>query len=120
MRVEFHRPEDAEAIAVVTARWSEGTAEVSSEDEALRVAVEHAFRPIPVVTDDASHRRLGTHGDSVIQPGGLEWFQTVALVRVPAETGLAARVVPGVTGGGYDPASNYRTFREQIERLPAD
>jgi hypothetical protein len=36
---------------------------------------------------------------------------------VPAETGLVARAVPGVVGGGYDPAANYLRFSEQIERL---
>jgi hypothetical protein len=30
-----------------------------------------------------------------------------------------ARFVPGVTEGGFDPASDYRTFDEQIERLDA-
>ena len=41
----------------------------------------------------------------------------VALVRVPKETGLVPRFVPGVTVGGFDPAANYRRFPEQIERL---
>jgi hypothetical protein len=53
----------------------------------------------------------------MLQPGGLEWFRAVAQFRVPAETGLVARTVPGVARGGYDPAANYRRFSEQIERL---
>ncbi|HEX6264137.1 MAG TPA: hypothetical protein VF036_02530 [Actinomycetota bacterium] len=53
----------------------------------------------------------------MLQPGDLEWFRAVAQFRVPAETGLVARTVPGVTRGGYDPAANYRRFSEQIERL---
>jgi len=41
----------------------------------------------------------------------------VAYVRVPAELGLVARLVPGVTEGGFDPAAGYRRFDESIERL---
>jgi hypothetical protein len=32
---------------------------------------------------------------------------------------LAARFVPGVVVGGFDPAAGYRTFEDQIERLDA-
>jgi len=53
----------------------------------------------------------------MLQPGSLAWFRSVAQFRVLVETGLAARSVPGVTVGGYDPAANYRRFSEQIERL---
>ena len=90
---------------------------VEAEDPKLKASIEHAFRPIPVVVDDPSLRYPGTSGESVLQPGDLEWFRAVAQVRVPAETGLVARSVPGVTVGGYDPAANYRRFPEQIERL---
>jgi hypothetical protein len=96
---------------------------VEAGDAGLKALIERAFRPIPVVVDDPSLRYPGTSGESVLQPGDLEWFRTVAQVRVPAETGLVARSVPGVTVGGYDPAANYRRFSEQIERLesrPAD
>jgi len=40
-------------------------------------------------------------------------------VRAPAETGLEARLVPGVTEGGFDPAAGYRRFEDTIERLYA-
>jgi hypothetical protein len=96
---------------------------VEAEDAELKAAIQRAFRPVPVVVDDPSLRYPGTSGESVLQPGDLEWFRAVAQVRVPAETGLIARAVPGVTAGGYDPAANYRRFSEQIERLesrPAD
>ena len=92
---------------------------VESEDPELEASIRRAFRSIPVVMDDPSLRYPGTRGESVLQPGDLEWFRAVALVRVPAETGLVARIVPGVTVGGYDPAANYRRFQEQIERLVA-
>jgi TPP-dependent pyruvate/acetoin dehydrogenase alpha subunit len=52
----------------------------------------------------------------VIQPGSLEWFRAAAQVRA-AEAGLVARMVPGVSRGGYDPAAGYRSFDQAIERL---
>jgi hypothetical protein len=92
---------------------------VLADDPGLRTAIEHAFRPTPVVADDPSLRYPGTRGASVLQPGDLEWFRAVSLFRVPEETGLFPRFVPGVTAGGYDPAGNYRRFPEQVERLDA-
>jgi hypothetical protein len=102
---------------VASATWHEGRLSVESDDDGLRTAITHAFRRIPVVVDDASLRSAGSHGEGVLQPDDLEWFREVALVRVPAETGLIARFVPGVTVGGYDPAGNYRRFPEQMRRL---
>jgi hypothetical protein len=131
LRVEFHHPpEGTEAPsaqpgsppppplpAVASATWLGDRADVGSDDPELRVAIEHAFRPTPVVVDDPSLRYPGTRGELVLQPGDLEWFRAVAQVRVPAETGLVPRFVPGVRVGGYDPAANYRRFPEQIARL---
>jgi hypothetical protein len=97
--------------------WLGDRAIVESEDPKRKAAIEHAVRPTPVVVDDRSLRYPGTSGASVLQPGDLAWFRAVAQVRVPAETGLVARSVPGVSAGGYDPAANYRRFPEQIERL---
>ena len=90
---------------------------VEGDDPAVTASVERAFRPTPVVVDDPTLRPSGTHGEVMLQPGDLGWFRAVAQVRVAAETGLVARVVPGVVRGGYDPAANYRRFTEQIERL---
>jgi hypothetical protein len=117
MLAEFLRPDDEERHVVVTAAWDGRRARVEADVEELRAGVVKAFRPTPVVVDDASYRRLGTHGSVVIQPGDLEWFRAVAQVRVPAETGLLARLVPGVSEGGFDPAASYRRFEEQLERL---
>ena len=134
LRVEFHHPpEPTDAPppaqpgppppppipAVASATWLGDRADVASDDPELRAAIEHAFRPIPVVIDDPSLRYPGTSGELVLQPGDLEWFRAVAQVRVPAETGLVPRFVPGVRVGGYDPAANYRPFSEQIARLEA-
>jgi hypothetical protein len=90
---------------------------VEADDPAVRRSIERAFRMTPVVVDDPSLRRTGTRGEQMLQPGDLGWFRAVAQYRVPAETGLVARSVPGVARGGYDPAANYRRFAEQIERL---
>lgn len=102
---------------MATATWLDGGVVVESGDPDLTTSIERAFRPVPVVVDDPSLRYPGTSGESVLQPGDLDWFRAVAQVRVPAETGLVARSVPGVTVGGYDPAANYRRFSEQIARL---
>jgi hypothetical protein len=116
MRVEFYRP-DAPDTVVATATWHGSSVSVESEDQALRDRLVHALRPTPAVVDDASYRRQGTRGETVVQPGSLEWFRAVVQTRATVESGLAARFVPGIEEGGYDPASQYRTFEESIERL---
>jgi hypothetical protein len=135
LRVEFHAPPEpteppppqpqpgppppppAPPRAVASASWVGDRVVVDADDPKLRASIERAFRPVPVVVDDPSLRYPGTSGESVLHPGDLEWFRAVAHVRVPAETGLIARSVPGVTVGGYDPAANYRRFSEQVDRL---
>lgn len=135
LRVEFHRPpEHVEPAAeppppgpppppppplpaVASVTWRDGRVFVEAADAGIRASLERAFRSIPVVADDPSLRYPGTRGELVLQPGDLEWFRAVAQFRVPAEVGLVARFVPGVTMGGFDPASDYRRFPEQIERL---
>jgi hypothetical protein len=137
LRVEFHHPlEPTEPVstppppgppppapepppAAASAVWLGDRVIVEADDPQRKAAIERAFRRTPVVVDDPSLRYPGTSGESVLQPGDLAWFRAVAQVRVPAETGLVARSVPGVTAGGYDPAANYRRFSEQIERLVA-
>lgn len=127
MKVEFYRPgasppdqPDAQApppTLVGTAEWIDGETVIECEDDELRATLERAFHKTPVVTDDPSYRRFGTHGEVVIQPGTLEWFRAAAFERVPAEAGVHARLVPGITEGGYDPAAGYRRFEDSIERL---
>ena len=128
MKVEFYRPAPADAepdavvaaaqVVVATAGWRGGTAVVTCEDPELRAALTKVFRPTSViVANDPSYRRLGTEGPVVLQPGDLAWFRAVAQVRAPIETGLAARLVPGVQAGGFDPAAGYRNFTDTIEQL---
>ncbi len=128
MKVEFYRPgppppadqpaaEAPPPTLVGTATWTNGEPVVDCSDDELRGLLERVYRKMPVVTDDASYRRFGTHGEVQIQPGDLEWFRAVSFVRAPAEAGVEARLVPGVTEGGYDPAAGYRRFGDSIERL---
>lgn len=119
MNVEYYEPDDEQKLTVATAYWDGREVAVSSDDAVVRDALVHAFRRSPVVVDDPSLRRLGTHGPSTLQPGDLEWFRAVARYRATDESGLAARFVPGRIDGGFDPAANYRRFEEQIERLDA-
>lgn len=116
MKVELHRLDQPDAV-VATVSWIDGQAVIDTEDDILRATLQKVFRRTPVVIDDASYRRMGTAGEVLIQPGDLEWFRAVVQARIPAETGVAARFVPGITEGGFDPAAGYRTFEDQIERL---
>lgn len=131
MKVEFSRsapalPDGSDAppappTHVATATWIGGKAVIDSEDHEVKEALERVFRSTPVVvTDDASYRRQGTHGEVLVPPGSLEWFRAVAFNRAPAEVGVEARLVPGITEGGYDPAADYRRFEESLERLSSD
>ena len=128
MKVEFSRlapsPADGSEAPPVrsthvgTATWVDGKVVIDSDDDEVRQALERAFRSTPVVvTDDASYRRQGTHGEVMVPPGNLEWFRAVAFNRAPTEAGVEARLVPGITEGGYDPAAGYRRFEESLERL---
>lgn len=119
MDVEYYRPDDEQKLTVASVHWDGREVTVRSDDPSVRDALAGAFRRSPVVVDDPSLRRLGTHGPSTLQPGDLEWFRAVARYRATDETGLVARFVPGRIVGGFDPAANYRRFEEQIERLDA-
>jgi hypothetical protein len=118
VKVELYPPDGSDAVATVS--WIGGRSVIETEDGVLRATLEKVFRRTPVVIDDPSYRRMGTTGEVLIQPGDLEWFRAVAQARIPAETGLTARFVPGITEGGFDPAAGYRTFEDQIERLTSE
>lgn len=114
LEVRFYE-RDVPDITVATVVWNDGRIEIDSADDVVRAALAKTYRRTPVVTDDAAYRRLGTHGEVVLQPGDLEWFRAVSQVRAP--TGLVARLIPGVTEGGYDPAAGYRSFEDSIDWL---
>ncbi|HEY2802930.1 MAG TPA: hypothetical protein VGJ67_03320 [Actinomycetota bacterium] len=101
------------------ARWDGKRAVIETEDHELRGKLERVFRVTPVVVNDSSMRMLGASGESALQPGSLEWFRAAALNRAEAE-GLSARIVPDLEPGeGWDPAGDYRTFRNEIRRIDA-
>jgi hypothetical protein len=118
MRVEFFRANTPDEV-VGRARWDGRRAVIEAQDEAIKKRIAEVFRLTPVVVDDASMRSLGSHGTSVLEPGSLEWFRAAALTRA-ARVGLTARMVPEFAPGtGWDPAADYRTFRNEIRRLDA-
>ena len=119
MNVEFYDADDEQKPTVATASWDGAEITVTAEDTEVRATLAHAFRRSPVAVDDPSLRRTGTAGVVVVQPGSLQWFRAVATDRAPRESGLAARLVPGVAVGGFDPAAGYRRFDDQLERLDA-
>ncbi|MEO8477814.1 MAG: hypothetical protein ABI572_12315 [Actinomycetota bacterium] len=116
MKAEFYR-EDAPDDVVVTATWDGLDVAVEGEEESLAATITNSFRRTPVVTDDGAYRRQGTSGEVQLQPGTLEWFRAVAQIRATAESGLRARLVPGIREGGFDPAAGYRSFGDAVERL---
>jgi len=116
MRADFLRTDDGSEV-VATASWNGRRVVVESDDDDTRRAVRRIFRPIPVVVEDAAYRSLGANGESVIQPGSIEWFRAAAYARAGSE-GLTARIVPEVDGpGGWDPAAAYRSFRQDMTRI---
>jgi hypothetical protein len=54
----------------------------------------------------------------MLEPGSLEWFRAALPARAGG-LGLAVRFVADEIDNGWDPAANYRTFREQAGRLAA-
>lgn len=114
MRAELYRPHEPEKVVAV-AVWEVPTARLEPGDGAPE-GLDALLRPTPVVVEDPSLRRQGTHGETLLQPGTFEWFRSALLSRREA-FGLAVRFVPGVREGGWDPASQYRTFEEQVGRL---
>jgi hypothetical protein len=116
MRAELYRA-DAPGTVVAAAWWDGSTAHIEAFSQPID-GLDGLLRPIPVAVDDASLRRQGTHGESLLQPGSLEWFRAALLTRAPS-LGLSVRFVPGVVEGGWDPAAQYRTFEQQVERLDA-
>ena len=101
MRAEFFRP-DAPDEVVVTAEWDGRRAVLEADDDRLREALGRIFRASSVALDDGSMRPPGARGETVVEPGDLEWFRTAALARAPGE-GLSVRLVTAAPGG-WDPA----------------
>lgn len=114
MRAELYRAEDPKAVVAIAA-WSNAHASLEVLDPSVD-GLEGLLRPTPVVVDDPSLRGPGTSGESLLEPGSLDWFRA-ALVKRGESMGLRVRFVAAEIAGGWDPAANYRRFGEQVERL---
>jgi len=121
MKAELYRPVHAEGeptTVVAVAMWRDGRGRIDVLDPTVP-GLDGILRAVPVAVEDASLRQQGTHGEVLLQPGDRRWF--VAAVRARAEAiGLAVRFVIEAGPGGWDPASQYRRFDEQIEKLERD
>jgi hypothetical protein len=121
MRAELYRsaPAEGEPVTVVAiATWRDGRASIESLDASV-AGLDAVVRPTAVAIDDPALRSQGTAGEVLLQPGDRVWF--VAAVRTRAAAlGLSARFVPDAGPGGWDPASEYRTFDQQVEKLARD
>lgn len=107
MRAEFFRPEAPDEVLAV-AVWDGRSARIETADPTVQEALERVFRPSPLVVTDVP-RSTGTTGETVAEPGDLDWFRAAAIVRGERE-GLAVRFV-SETAGGWDPAGAYRSMR---------
>ena len=113
MRAELFRPEAPDAVIAV-ATWDDGRASLERM-EAVE-GLDRLLRATPVVVTEGFPQRIGVSGESLEQPGTLEWFRAALLERAPT-LGLAVRFVADDVRNGWDPAANYRTFEEQEWRL---
>jgi hypothetical protein len=113
VRAELFRS-DAPDDVVAVATWNDGRAslEVTEPVEGL----ERILRATPVLVAGGFPQQIGASGDTLEQPGTLEWFRAALLERAPM-LGLGVRFVAEDVRNGWDPAANYRTFEQQEWRL---
>jgi hypothetical protein len=114
MRAELYRP-DAPATVVAVATLSGGRTAVEPASDEVE-GLDTLLSATPVVVDDASLRRPGTHGESLLEPGSLGWFRAALIERAP-RIGLAVRFVAERIDGGWDPAQGLGAFEERVDRL---
>jgi hypothetical protein len=115
VRAEIYRADDANLV-LATARWSRcGGSTLDVADTDVEV-LDRLLRRTPVVARDPSLLPQGSSGESLLQPDSLEWFRAALITRVEP-LGLSVRFVAEDVRNGWDPAANYRRFREQAERL---
>jgi hypothetical protein len=107
VRAEFVRS-DAPDRVVGVAEWDGRRVQVEIEDQEVRAALGRVFRVSSVAVDDPSLRPAGTTGETVVEPGDVEWFRVAARVRGRRE-GLSVRFVSD-RPGGWDPALDPETY----------
>jgi len=115
MRAEFFRPEAPDEVLAVVA-WDGRGARVEMAEQSVREALERIFRRSPLVVTDVLPRP-GATGETVVEPGDLDWFRAAAIVRGKREE-LAVRFV-SETAGGWDPAGMYRSMRSWVAEREA-
>jgi hypothetical protein len=81
---------------------------VTAGGDDSRKIIERIFRASAVPFDDPSTRSAGTHGQTLAEPGDIEWFRAAALAR-GSDEGLAVRFVTDAPGG-WDPAMDPQTY----------
>jgi hypothetical protein len=111
IRAEFFRPRTPETV-IGTVEWDGRRPRIEAKNSAVRDVLARIFRPTPVRVDDASTRPLGASGETVLEPGDLDWFIAAARVRSKEER-LGARFVASMPGG-WDPAGAYRPMRAWV------
>jgi len=109
---------DAPEHVVAVATWNDGDPRLETRDPSVG-GLDRLLRRTPVVVPGGFTRRPGMSGDTVLQPGGTEWFREALLTR-SASLGLSVRFVAEDVTNGWDPAANYRTFAQQERRLASD
>lgn len=105
MRAEFFDPEAPDRL-VGAVEWDGRTVRIHADDGGARERLGRVFRPSPVAVNDPASRPDGSTGQTVLEPGDLQWFLAAGRVRGDRE-GLGVRFV-SETPGGWDPAGAYR------------
>jgi len=113
VRAELFRPDAPDAVVAV-ATWDDGRSSLEATESIE--GLDRILRATPVVVPGGFPQQLGATGDTLEQPGTLEWFRAALLERAPT-FGLAVRFVAADVRNGWDPAANYRTFEQQEWRL---
>jgi hypothetical protein len=104
MRAEFFRPDTPDEVLAVVV-WEGRSASIEMADDSIRRSLERIFR-LSQVSRGSDGPTAGTA--QAVEPGDLEWFRTVAMVRGEQED-LGVRFVTD-TPGGWDPAGTYRSM----------
>jgi hypothetical protein len=107
MRAEFFR-RDAPDRVVGTAEWNGHRAVVESDDDEVRAALRRVFRASSVAIDLPDSRPPAASGQTVVEPGDMEWFRAAARGRGERE-GFLVRFVTEVAGR-WDPALDPQTY----------
>lgn len=104
MRAEFFRPDTPDEVLAVVV-WDGRGASIETADDSVRQSLERIFRLSPVSRGSGGP---AARTAQAVEPGDLEWFRTVAMVRGEREE-LGVRFVTD-TPGGWDPAGTYRSM----------